>query len=147
MNLYRYVTLYPDVPKHLRVTDVLMNKNWSVTHRSYQDRPPEGWDDEQLQQIGEWAGEISMGEMARRLGKTRWAVEAAMERVHPEKRALVGTKYKYTWRDKWKPGELQFIIDNYIDARCMRGWQLAEKFGVKERLIRKTIQNLRKEGI
>ena len=139
-----YVTEYPDVPRGMRIDEMLRNREWCNFDTVRLEGAPFGWTEEEIEQIGEWAGEISMAEMGRRLGRTRHAIHWAMMRMHPDRDGLMPRVT--TWRLRWKPEDLQYIMDHYILSKTTRAPQLAARFGVTTRQVRTVIRNLRQEN-
>jgi len=141
-----YITQYPNVPRHIRVDEWTMNRDWTQVNRHYEGGVPKGWTDGQIELIGKWGNDanVSFVEMGKRLGKSVWSVRYAYDRMYPGRDAK-DRKYLRTWRNKWKPEDLQFIIDNYVTYHLMTMTQIADKYGKKLRYIGKVIHKLRCE--
>ena len=134
-----YVTLYPDVPKGVRITDVLMNRVWG-------DVPLVGlataWTTEHIGQMRSWADELTFAEMARRMGKGRGVTAWAFRKYCPD---LEPAEPKLTWRDRWREGDLQRIKDEYILIRMHPARYFVAKFGVTNRQFRYAAKKLEYE--
>jgi len=139
-----YVTLYPDVPAHIRVTDWLINRDWTgTTPPRDESRLPAGWTQEDIDRVGELLGTMSIPDIAKEMGVSKYRIQGVVRKVFPD--TVHYTKGK-TWRTKWAPGDLQYILDNYVDCKLTSQPRLAEMFNVTHAKIKKTIYNLRREA-
>ena len=100
MSVSPYVTLYPEVPAHLRITEWLMNRDWrGGLYNRRETVVPSGWSETDVEQLGELRGTMPVREIGKRMGRTHQAVRWAIAKLYPDMIPYGGRGR--TWRDKW----------------------------------------------
>ncbi len=143
-----YVTLYPDVPEGLRITDVLMNRRWGhVRKYSRGGLVPRGWTEDEIDLMMTLTSEdkMSVPAIAKQMGKTIQGVRWAWRKACPDVKRLKSYPRPRRWREKWDPVHLEDLMDNYVRIHRHPAAYFAERFGVSENAIRHAVRNMQHE--
>ena len=132
-----YFTLYPDVPRHIRIDEWTMNRVWYVGDKP---RPAlRGWTEEQLAVLREHRGKVSYAGIGKMLGKSKTAVRwASIAAFDDECTRRVGD-----WRNRWTDEQIEYIKANYIECRLLTVKGIAAKMGVSHGVMQGAIRNIR----
>ena len=132
-----YVTLYPDVPRHIRIDEWTMNRNWDADGTV---RPAlRGWTEEQLAVLRKYRGKVSNAGIGKMVGKTKAAVYWASRIGF----AGVDLQPVRCWRNRWTDEQVEYIKSHHIDCKLLTVSDIAVKMGVSHGVMQGAIRNIR----
>ena len=148
MNQYNYVTLYPDCPPGMRITDVWLNWKWPETNTlinsGNRGKRRHTWTAAQLMKMRQMALDYkTYTEIALEMQCTTAAAEWAITKIiGMEKPNIKAKGARYAWENYWTDERKQFVRDNYITERKMTQEEIASSLGCGQKKVSEAIRDM-----